>query len=883
MYRPGSRVGPYEVVRQLGSGGMGEVYLAHDTRLGRDVALKVVVPRDGLPAAHALMLHEARAAAALTHPNIVAVHDVVEHETRLHVIMERVDGESLASRLARGRCSVREVLRIGLDVFAALEHAHARGIVHCDLKPANILLATDGQAKVVDFGLARSLHAAAQDATTMLVSNEASAWLGQQVVGTPEYMAPELFTGTPPSRESDLYSAGVVLFEMATGRHPFGRVIARPSSTRIGDALVRLAPQVPAEFADLLSHLLEEDPHVRLESAAEARDALAAIEAEHEEDPAGTGDAADADVRDARRVRSPTPRPVARRSSRRRAPLPHLPWLAVFSVAVCLVLWFALGRQSLVGRAQAPPSIALLPFTTSSPNVAAESLAAGLTEFVGADLRSLAGLLVVSPSPRVGLTRVDESSIGNELGVARVVGGSVERDGSALRVHVRLIDAASRRIVADDMLDGRSSELGELVRSVVAAVRRQLRQSGIALADLASAPPQVPPEALFQFSGPAFEDYAQGLLYLDGTGRGSLDSAIGLFESAVRKLPTFARAHAALGDAYWQKWQTTKDPQWAQRAEDAVLEAVRLAPGAAEVHYALAVQYRSRGRRDDAIAEVQRAIALRPNSDDGHRLLGRLLAESGRIDDALRAFDTARTLRPGYGENFRAAGIALFDAGRYREAAAALSRAAELMPSNASTLQALGTVLHASGDLDGALANYRKAIAIAPSGRSWSNIAFLHYSRKEYREAVSAYEQATALLPHSPITQRNLADAYAKVGEPARARTTYQRAVALCDDVLRVNANDASCHVLQALCWMKTGEIAKVGPALAHPSVASSTELDVVYQRGVVDVLRGRRAQGLAEIRRAVARGYDRSLVADDDNLASVKEDPEFKTIVGAR
>lgn len=278
---PASRIGPYKIVRLLGRGGMGEVYLAQDTRLHRLVALKCVARRIAdEPIARLRLLHEARSAARLTHPGIASVHDVLDHEDgSLVVVMEYVEGRSLAARLAQESYSVAEAVEIAVTVSSALEHAHAAGIVHCDIKPGNIQLMSGGSLKILDFGVARSMvHPA--DATTSTSALNAPA-LG----GTPGYMSPEQALGLPVDARTDVFSLGVVLFEMLTGERPFGsgRPWLEPIHAVLADApsLDRLPGSVPPQLAGVIAKALRREPAARYQDAGEFRKALEETRGRH--------------------------------------------------------------------------------------------------------------------------------------------------------------------------------------------------------------------------------------------------------------------------------------------------------------------------------------------------------------------------------------------------------------------------------------------------------------------------------------------------------------------------------------------------------------------------------------------------------------------------
>ena len=270
----GSRVGPYEILAAIGAGGMGEVYRARDTRLERDVALKVL-PADALAdeAARARLLREARLASKLNHPHICAVYDVGEDQSRAYIAMELVEGQSLSARLDRGAVPVAELLQYGAQMAAALAHAHARGVVHRDFKSANVVVTPDGQAKVLDFGLAKRL-VAGDESGAATRSRQSLTDVGV-TPGTLAYMAPEQLRGHPADARSDIWALGIVLYELAAGKRPFeGKTGFELSSAILNQPVPAVPSSVPALLAGVIDHCLAREPGDRYQRADEVRAAL---------------------------------------------------------------------------------------------------------------------------------------------------------------------------------------------------------------------------------------------------------------------------------------------------------------------------------------------------------------------------------------------------------------------------------------------------------------------------------------------------------------------------------------------------------------------------------------------------------------------------------
>jgi tetratricopeptide (TPR) repeat protein len=371
----------------------------------------------------------------------------------------------------------------------------------------------------------------------------------------------------------------------------------------------------------------------------------------------------------------------------------------------------------------------------------------------------------------------------------------------------------------------------------------------------------------------AFEEYAQAREYMRSPDlTGSIDHAIGLLQRAVERDSSFVLAHAGLAEAYWQKYLSTRDNAWTDKARASALDAIRLDPDDPIVRYTLALIYRGMGRRDDALSEVTRAIGLQPSNDDLYRLRGRLHADAGQQDLALSDLNVALSLRHGYWENHQAVGLTLFGAGRYMEAAQYFQRVTELRPSSASAYQALGTAYHAANQIPPALAAYEKAISIAPSANTYSNIGKLHYDTGRFDDARRAFEESIRIQPKAPVTHRNLGDTLQRLGLTGRARASYESAIALAAETLKVNPTSLGAISLQALCHAKLGN----GPEARRLAAVVTSGVNVPagdrYRAGVALVLVGD-PRGVDEVVTAIADGHSRSEAALDVDLASVRGD----------
>jgi tetratricopeptide (TPR) repeat protein len=850
-------VGPYRILRLIGAGGMGRVYLAEDTRLFRQVALKRIATGDDKKAQERLF-QEARAAARLNHPGIASVYDVLESESVAYIVMEYVPGETLDRRLNRGPLEVTEVLDLGLQIADAVAEAHRLGVIHRDLKPANIAVTDAGQVKILDFGLAkRQIDPAASS------SHAGDRPPAGSVMGSPPYIPPEHFLGEPIRRRGDIYSLGVTLFELLTGRRPFA---ARDSE---GIMLAVLAgpmpsvrdfrPTIPAAVDQLVKRAMARKPEDRPGSAKELRDA----------------------IREARAELSATTTDMParwlswypRRKRGRGATAAVAAVAAVLAVAVTIRAY----QRAPAAAGDARPVVAVMPLAMAGSDPEAPPLGVGIADVLTAALSKVDGVTVI---PRASLApdkaNTDPASVARTLGATAVVTGSLQKVGDRIRLVVQITRPQSKELVWSESFDGSADEIFALQARVALAVADALalRTTSRSRAKLQS-PAATDPQA--------FADYSLGIsLYERSDIPGNLDRAIGALTRATTRDPRFARAFASAGTVLWTRFRFTHDRQWAEKAREMAMEALRLDPDDVDVQCTLARIYLGTGKLDAAVEELNRAIANHPSSDLPHLLLSQYLQQAGKRDEAVAEIKKAMALRPNFWSYYQELGVAYYNAGKYDEAAAAFQKVTELQPDNSWGFQMLGTVQHAKGERSRALANYNRAIALAPNAGAYSNLGNLHYEDGRYVEAAAAFERAAALDPKSPVKHRNLGDLYRKLGREKDAVESYARARDLLRAAVDMNPSDAASMASLALCEAKLGDSRS---ALQHAAAAVALRPDnstVLYKRAVVYALVGKRGDGLRALEGAVRAGYSTAFIESDEDVASLRSAPEYRKVIAA-
>ena len=630
----------YEIVRRLGAGGSGVVYLANDTLLQRPVVLKIL--RAGLMSAEQMrttILREARLASAIEHPNVCAIYEVGESSDGGYIVMQYVPGQSLDQLIAHGPASLQLVLSVGIQVADGLQAAHALGIFHRDLKPQNVMLTDGGLAKILDFGLARRLppEDASFDPSKPALAKDASVAATYTARGgTIRYMAPEQFVTGQSSVQSDVWALGVILYEMVSGRHPFSRPDAEDfqaiRATQFSDPpdLSVVVPGISTELKSVISTCLEKNPVARYASAAEVREALKTImKAMQIETGSIPGDAA---------ANLPTTGPEAEKRA-----------------TGLLSMLAERFRESTPDRTQ-QNSLVVLPFANLGATEVAPLYGFALADAIAARLARIPSL-VVRPSSAlmsVPMAQMDPLSVGQRLLVSYVLAGSFLRSEQGFDLNWQLLDVASQRVRSGGAIRVSSLDLiavqTEISNEVFAAVH------GLSAADrIESAPAEAAPRSSARTAslpGPVSEEYLQARALLSSfmvrTGaHGDLDRAHALFTSVTTKDPGFPPGWCGLGIAELQYARHGFGGQiHVIRARRAFDEALKLDPASTEANLYRIYMLLSRGEKESARHGIANLLTASSNDWNVHTVAGLALRGDGMYDEALSQFNRALKLNP---------------------------------------------------------------------------------------------------------------------------------------------------------------------------------------------------------------------------------------------
>jgi serine/threonine-protein kinase len=787
----GTQLGRYEIRSKIGEGGMGEVYRAQDIELNRTVALKIL-PEHLASNEERLrrFIQEAKAASALNHPHILTIHEVGNTANTRFIATEFIDGETLRQRIRSGSMKLNDILEVAIQSAGALAAAHAAGIIHRDIKPENIMVRRDGYVKVLDFGLAKlsepSSSMSDSDAPTKALVNTRDG----AVMGTASYMSPEQAKGIELDARTDLWSLGVVLYEMIAGRGPFVGDTAADSISLIIQRdpvpLTRTIPDVPPELERIISKTLAKDREERYQTAKDLLIDLRNVKRKLEVD-AQLERAAPSEIRGTRSTASEgfaatSPGASEPSSSSAEYIFTSIKRHKVVAVTV-LVLVIAVGIGLYVqanNRQVAIQSIAVLPFQNNSTEPETEYLSDGLAESLIYRLSQLPNLKV-SPTSSVFSYKnkqIDPITVGNQLGVNAVLSGRIVHRGDNLTISAELVDVRHNKLLWGEHYERKMSEVLQTQREIARQIVEKLKlkvsgdEKGLA--------------KHFTESNEAYQLYLRGRYYWNKRNSESFHKAIGYFQQAIDQDPGFALAHAGMADTYAlmggpEAGGDQPPNETLPKAKAAALKALEIDESLAEGHVPLA-HVKCYYDRDFAGAEreYKRAIELNSNYSVAHHWYA----------------------------------IFLTVVGRYEESLTEIKRAHELDPLSLSINAWYGRILVLAGQLDQAVEQLEKTVELEPNfilGRLRLGQAYAE--KRRYKEALAEFNQVLSLPGGKPLALMALAETYAVSGNRDEAQKNLKEAIGMSNQQFVSPAHIAAVFTAlgendKAFEWLEKGNTA---------------------------------------------------------------------------
>jgi serine/threonine-protein kinase len=746
----GTTLAQYRIESLLGSGGMGIVYRAYDTRLHRTVAIKVLQSLTGDDRGSARLLNEARSASGLNHASICTVYEVGDIDGHTYIVMEYVEGQPLSRLIAPGDgLPLEQTLRYATQIADGLAHAHDRAVVHRDLKCANVVITGEGRAKILDFGIAR------RDRTLENVGETATMTSSEEVelAGTPRYMAPELLRGDPSDARSDLWALGVMLYEMAAGERPFDA--SGPyelASAILRDPPTPLPARVPATLGAVIARCLTKDPAQRYQRAGEVKAALEAIVPSDR----------------------PAPAPVGRRAMIGAALV-----VAAISAIALTIAW---PRRPAASQSQG--SIAVVPVLSTPAGTEVEYLADGISEGVINRLAEAGGsslkVIALASAMRYKGQPVDPREAGRQLGVERMALLRVAHLPEGFSISAELVDVRDGTHIWGEQYNTSTTNLVGVQTEIASRIADTLHLR-------LTRPQQQRSTKRYTDDIEAYQLYLQGreVSYISGFGPEGYEMSLDFYERAIARDPSYALAYTGVSDTYvslaYDGWMPAHDA--CEKVKESSTRALALDPDLSESHYSL-TQFHLICEWDWAATEAgyTRALALNPNNATARRFHAQFLLMRHQPDAAIAEIRRAIELDPLSAETNKAMASVFFWAGRYDEAIAQARRTIELAPDFGPAHQLLADLYAHQRLHHDAIAEQQKALqlageneAAAELGRTFAARGYEAATRALYADVLAGLTEANRIGWVSPIA---FAITYAKLGDRNQAFDWLEKAYA---------------------------------------------------------------------------------------------------------
>jgi len=846
----GKTVSHYRILEKLGEGGMGIVYKARDTKLKRTVALKFLPPeltRD--KEAKERFIHEAQAASALQHNNVSTIHEIDETDDgRLYICMDYYDGETLRERIQSGTIQFEEIVKIAIQIAQGIQEAHAKGIIHRDIKSANIIITSHGQVKIMDFGLAKLTGKAGPTKTGM-------------TPGTIAYMSPEQTRGEVVDGRTDIWSLGIVLYEMITGQLPFKgdyeQAVIYSILNENPEPIGQFRHHVPADLVMIIEKCLEKKKDDRYQTADEVLDELEIVKNE----------IFIPKIKSDKYLRFLWAK--SRRFSSRT--WQFITYVLILFILIIVVLFNSPSLKERLGLISIPSvkHLAVLPFNNIGNLPINQVYCDGFAEILTSKLTQLEefqGELWVVPSSEIRrqeIVSVQEAK--QKFEVNLVVTGSVQRDNDSILMTLNLVDAESLRQLRSTVIDDQITNIAMMQNGILNKLTDMLK--------IELKPEKLETLKIGTTSHPlAFNDYIQGRGYLqDYQDAEKIDSAIVLFRRALEKDGNYGLAHAGLGEAYLLKYQLTKNVQYMESASFHCDRSLNLDSKLNPVRITLGLIHSEKGQYTEAAEVFLEAIQIDQMNADAYRNLASVYESMGQLDEAEETYQKAIQLKPSYWGGFSKLGAFYFRHGHYMDAVAQFRQVISLTPENAIAYSNLGGILFSLGQMEDAREMFEESIRIKPSYRAYYNLATLHFYQQNYIEAAEMYENTLSISDDDYRVWGALAASYYWTkGKRDLATEKYRRAISLAEGQLQINPQDPYLLADLAGYHASLGNQPKSLSLLNRVIALKSSNLEDMFRIAEIYQQLGESEQAIKWLEIVLEKGY---------GLVQIQKNPVFKDL----
>lgn len=858
----GQTISHYEITEKLGEGGMGVVYKASDTKLDRTVALKFL-PFDSTSKDKdkKRFLREARAAARLNHPNICSIHSIQEHDGLQFIEMEYVEGVTLREKMQKSdRLPLKECRDYATQIIKALAAAHEKSIIHRDIKPENILVDTEGRIKVMDFGLAKlkDLPHFTQSGST---------------VGTATYMSPEQMKSEEIDERSDIFSFGIVLYEMLTGVHPFKAEYEQALMYNIlnehpeGPSSIR--KDVDRELEDIVVRCLKKSREDRYRTAGEI---LSQLQSGAE--------------------------PLSRMGDKANNKLSRFQWLPQYMrlgpkarAAAAILLVLTLGVLWLYptvfgGGSQEPipdeKHIVVLPFENLSSQEIPEAINDGIMEVLASKItrmESYEGSISVVPTSEVrearseGITGIKE--VTSRFGANLAVNGSLQRVDNQLLLTINLVDGNSMRQIRSSVLQMKWDNLVALqekvARKLTDMLEVELKEKTVQTFAVANTQPSS-----------IYQQYLKGQGYLSRfEDPESIDSAIEIFKKIVEKDTGYVRAYADLAEAYWRKYELTRNTEWTDHALKYGRKAINLSEEyVPEAFITMAIIKNSRGQHKEALDFLNDLEGPEINSYQALTEQAEAYQGLGQPEKAEKMYLKAIERKPKYWGGYNNLGVFYYNQGQVKKAAEVFDKLLENAPNNFRAFSNLGGIYFNRGMFEKALSAWHQSIAIEPNFRAYDNLGTYYYRKKDFNEAIRMYKRAIELGKTDYRSWGNLGYAYYWSGkDSSKVRKNLNKAIDLAEKELEIRPSDPTLLSSLAGYYLTIGNDKKCRELLQQlisvekKGAHELTSIIHLYER------LGERESALQWVEKWLSEGYGLGTLHSLNGVDGLLEDPRMKKL----